>query len=222
MKKHAIYPIIMSSFAIIGFIAALLLFSTAVQPPWLGVSFLILPAVLLGAVAFCAGKGKLSAVSTAVLTTVMAIVLLLASIFYSLILVWISSENVTDVRYYSRAYSHLDDVESVKSIFPKSIPSDAKDVKFSYSPQVLQGGETLKLSYTATEEKIAEWKTIFQSKAVWIGPNEEWHYDNNWSFSGEDATRYQIYWDGGFNHGEICYVLINEEMNKITFYYSNW
>ena len=122
MKKSAIYPIIMSSLALICFVAVLLFFSTFVQPPYLEASFLILPAVLLGAVAFCAAMGKISASLTAVLTTALSIVLLLASIFY-VFLIGMSFDNVTDVRYYSRAYAHLDDVKQVKSVFPKSIPS---------------------------------------------------------------------------------------------------
>ncbi|MBQ7968485.1 MAG: hypothetical protein IJ292_01500 [Clostridia bacterium] len=45
--------------------------------------------------------------------------------------------------------------------------------------------------------------------------------ENNWSFDGVEATRYQLDWDGEFNHVEICYVLIDETMKRMTFYYSH-
>ena len=129
---------------------------------------------------------------------------------------------VTDVRYYSRAYEQIDDVKTVRNVFPKSIPADARGVEFSYSPQFLQGGEVFELTYTTSSETIAEWKALLEHNAVWVGSNEDWHNQNGWSSDGVDATRYQLYWDGGFNHGEMCYVLIEEESNRITFYYSNW
>ncbi len=223
MRKTFYYPIIMSVIALICFVGVLILFFDAVQPPWFGLMLLIIPAITLGTVAFLALKGKLSAGKTASLTTVLSIVLLIASIFYTLMLsIWTSTTVTTDVRYYSRAYAQIEDVKDVRDVFPKSIPAEAKKIEFSYSPQFLQGGEVFKLTYTTSAEKITEWKSKLEYNAVWVGSNEKWCNENGWSSDGIDATRYQLYWDGGFNHGEICYVLIDEVSNRITFYYSKW
>ncbi len=223
MKKYALYPIIMSAIALLGFVAVLILFAGAVEPLWWRMMFLIIPALSLGTVSIFALKGKLGVTGTTVLTTVLSIVLLLASIFYTVILsIWASTTVTTNPRYYSRAYDQIDDVKYVRNIFPKSIPADAKDVEFSYSPQFLQGGEVFELSYITSAEKISEWKAELGYKAAWVGSNEKWCNENGWSSDGIDATRYQLYWDGGFNHGEICYVLIDEGSNRITFYYSVW
>ena len=110
----------------------------------------------------------------------------------------------------------------VEEIFPETIPADAKDIAFTYTPQFLQGGEVFELSYTTTNEKLTEWTDILKKEAEWIGSNREWHSENNWSFDGVEATRYLLDWDGGFNHGEMCYVLVDEAMGRITFYYSIW
>lgn len=223
MKKYAIYPIIMSALALLGFVAVLILFAGAVEPLWGRMMLLVLPALSLGIVAFFAAKGKLGVASTTALTTVLSVVLLLASVFYTFLLaIWTSNTVTTDVRYYSRAYGQIDDVKYVRNTFPKTIPADAKDVEFSYSPQFLQGGEVFNLSYTTSAEKISEWKGKLEYRATWIGSNEKWCNENGWSFDGVDATRYQLYLNGGFNHGEICYVLIDEAANRITFYYSEW
>ena len=92
----------------------------------------------------------------------------------------------------------------------------------SATPQFLQGGEVFELSYTTTEEKLTEWKTVLTREAEWIGSNKEWHETNHWGFHGEDSVRYHFDWDSGYNHGEMCYVLIDEDTNRITFYYSEW
>ncbi len=184
---------------------------------------LILPALLLGMIAFCAAKGKLGASATNIWTTVLVVVLFLASVFYVFILsVWTATTTTTDIKYYSRAYAQINKEAGVKEVFPKSIPVDTDDIAFTYFPQFLQGGEVFELSYTTTDEKLTEWTTLLKSESEWIGSNQTWHTENNWSFNGIDTMRYQLDWDGGFNHGEICYVLIDEETGRITFYYEDW
>ena len=222
-NKYALYPIIMSFCSLICFIVVLLFFATAVQPLWGKIMLLILPALILGVVAFCAVKGKLGVVATIVWTTTLSIVFLFISLFY---IVFLSMETATtittDIRYYSRAYAQIDELKEVREVFPKSIPTDAKNIEFSYMPQFLQGGEVFELSYTTTDDKLSEWSTLLEGNSEWVGSNQQWHNENDWSSDCVDATRYQLYCDGGFNHGEICYALISEELNQITFYYSIW
>ncbi len=221
--KYALYPIIMSICALLCFVAVLALFAGAVQPLWGRMALLILPALLLGVFAFFAAKGKLGVSATIIWTTVLSVVLFLASVFYvSILSVWTATTTTTDIRFYSRAYAQIEEEDGVQTVFPKSIPADAKNITFTYYPQFLQGGEVFKLSYTTTDEKLTEWTTLLNREAEWIGSNQEWHTENNWSFDGMYGTRYQLDWDGGFNHGEMCYVLIDEERNQITFYYSHW
>jgi len=221
--KYACYPIAMSICAFCCFVAVFALFSRAVQPLWGRMMLLILPALLLGMIAFCAAKGKLGVSATIAWTTVLAVVLFLASVFYvSILSVWTATTTTTDIQYYSRAYAQIDKEDGVKEVFPKSIPADADDITFTYFPQFLQGGEVFELSYTTTNEKLTEWTALLKSKSEWIGSNREWHSANNWSFNGVDTMRYQLDWKGDSNHGEICYVLIDEGTKRITFYYSEW
>ena len=220
--KHALYPILMSICAFVCFIAVAWLFSEAVQPRWGSTMLLLLPAVVLTFVAILAAKEKLKATPTYILTTALVLILLPASGIYTVVLGFLTSDETTDIRYYTRAYEVIEDEDGVKGIFPKKIPADAKNIEFSYMPQVLQGGEVFELSYTTTEEKLTEWKTVLTREAEWIGSNKEWHEANHWGFHDEDSVRYHLDWDGGFNHGEMCYVLIDEETNRITFYYSEW
>jgi len=221
--KHALYPILMSICAFVCFLGVVLLMADTVQPLWGRTMLLLLPAVILGAVGLLSLNGKLSMNKTVILTTILTIVLLLASMFYFFLLtIWTATTETTDIRYYSRAYDQIEDEDGVEDIFPRRIPDDAENIDFSYTPQFLQGGEVFELSYTTTVEKLAEWSARLTGEADWIGSNKEWLEAHNRIFSGKDSTRYLLYWDGGSNHGEMCYVLIDEEISRITFYYSEW
>lgn len=221
--KHALYPFIMSICAFVCFLGVVFLMADTVQPLWGRTMLLLLPAVILCVVGLFALKGKMNKNTTVILTTILVIVLLLASVFYFFLLsIWTATTETTDIRYYTRAYDQIEDEDGAEEVFPRRIPNDAENIEFSYTPQFLQGGEEFELSYTTTDEKLAEWAARLTREAKWVGSNKEWHEANNWGFSGEDSTRYHLGWDGGFNHGEMCYVLIDEETNRITFYYSEW
>ena len=222
-NKKSIFPFVMGTLALICFLAVVLFMSSSVQPLWGRVMVLLLPSVILYAVAFFSTRDKLDSKKTVILTTVLTIVLLFASIFYVFLLsIWTATTETTDVRYYSRAYEQIDDEDGVEGIFPDTIPIDATDISFHYNPRFLQGGEVFELSYIATGETLSEWEKRLEQKAEWIGSNEEWHRLNNWGFHDSDSTRYHLYWNGGFNHGEMSYVLIDPSINRITFHYTEW
>ena len=221
--KHALYPIILSICAFLCFIVVVILMTDTVQPLWGRTMLLLLPAVILGSVGLLSLNGKLSMNKTVILTTILTIVLLLASMFYFFLLtIWTATTETTDIRYYSRAYDQIENEDGVEDVFPTRIPDDAENIDFSYTPQFLQGGEVFELSYTTTEEKLTEWKTVLTKEAEWIGSNKEWHEANHWGFHDEDSVRYHLDWDGGYNHGEWSYVLIDEDANRITFFYEDW
>ena len=74
-RKYALYPIIMSACALLCFIAVVIVFAGVVQPLWGRMAILVLPALILGVVAFFAVKGKLGVSATTIWTTILSIVL---------------------------------------------------------------------------------------------------------------------------------------------------
>ena len=222
-NKYASFPLTMAILAFLCFLFIVVLMSTVVQPLWGRISVLLIPALVLGGIGLLALKGMLDSRKTAVLTVFLSVIFLLASICYTFLLFrWTATTVTTDVKYYPRAYAQIKDGNGVKGAFPQVVPTDAKDVTFHYSPAFLQGGEVFKLSYTVTEEKLSEWTVLLEGTAEWVGSNEEWHQTNNWDFYDTDSIRYHLYWDGGSNHGEMCYVLIDPSICQITFYYEDW
>lgn len=222
-NNHIVFPLVMGCLALLCFFAVALMISFSVQPLWGRLMVLILPAIILYAIAFISYKEKISSRMTVVLTVLASIVLVLASFFYTVLLfIWSATADINNVKYYSKAYSRIEDGEGVNDIFPEDIPGDAVDVSFHYNAAFLQGGERFELSYTESDDVISQWEAFLESKSDWVGSNEEWHRMNNWSFHEEDITRYQLYWDGGYNHGEITYVLIDPSSSRITFCYEDW
>lgn len=226
MKKfsnRSLFPFLMGTLALMCFLAVALVLSFSVVPPWGRMLPLILPAVSLFVIAFMSQKEKLSGRMTVVLTLIASVVLLTASFFYTVLLcVWTATADVENVKYYPKAYSQIKDGEAVEGIFPEAVPEGAEEVYFHYNAPFLQGGEMFELSYTASAGELSQWEDFLESKSEWVGSNEDWHRMNNWGFIGEDSTRYQLYWDGGYNHGEWSYVLINPSSSRITFRYEDW
>lgn len=221
-NKHAVFPITMAGLAFLCFLFVAYATLTSVQPLWGKTMVLILPSLILSAVAVLALKGKLSRRMTEFVTLVLSIVLVIVSFVYTIFLaVWTTTTETTDVKFYERAYDVIDHRNGVKETFPEKIPVDAEEVNFRYFPGFLQGGEVLELSYTTTADVLRDWEMLLKEKAEWTGSNEEWQQDH-WGFGDEDAVRYQLYWDGGENHGEMAYVLIDPVSKRITFYYDNW
>ena len=213
----------MAILAFLCFLFIVFLMSTAVQPLWERIGVLLIPALVLGGVGFLALKGMLDSKITAVLTVLLSAIFLLASICYTFfLLLWTATTDTTDVQYYPRAYAQIKNGGGVNGVFPQIVPTDAEDISFHYNPAFLQGGEVFKLSYTVTEEKVSEWTALLENAAAWAGSNEEWHHVNNWLFYGTDCIRYQLYRDGGMNHGEMSYVLIDPSICRITFCYEDW
>ena len=222
-NKYASFPLTMAILAFICFLFIMFFMSTSVQPLWGRISVLLIPALVLGGIGLFALKGILNSKKTAVLTMFLSVMFIPASICYTFLLsIWTATTVTTDVKYYPRAYAQIEDRNGVKDTFPKVVPADAKDIVFHYNPAFLQGGEVFKLSYTVTEEKLSEWTILLEDAAEWFGSNEEWHHINNLSFYDTDSIRYHLYWDGGVNHGEMCYVLIVPSTRRITFCYEDW
>lgn len=226
MKKsfsYARFPLTMTLLAFLCFLVIVLFMSTAVQPLWGRSCVLLIPALVLGGISLLALKGVLNSRKTAVLTVLLSVLFLVASICYTVLLsLWTATTVTTDVKYYSRAYAQIEDGNGVKGVFPQAVPTDAKEISFRYNPKFLQGGEVFQLSYVVTEEKMSEWTALLEGAAEWIGSNEEWHRTNHWAFYDTDSIRYHLYGDGHVDHGEMCYVLIVPSNCRITFCYENW
>ena len=222
-NKYAIFPITMAGLALLCFLFLAFQMAITVQPLWGETMVLILPSLILSVVAVLAWKGKLDQRMTEFVTCVLSIILVIVSFVYILILsVWTVTTETMDVKFYTNAYEQIEGRKGVIGIFPDKIPADAGNVEFRYHPSFLQGGEVLELSYTTTDDILSDWDVFLRDRAEWVGSDTAWHETNNWFFRGEDSTRYQLYWDGGDNHGEISYVLIDLTQNRITFFYEDW
>ena len=222
-EKAGLLPFAAGGIALVCFLLVLGVMAMAVQPLWGRTLVLLLPALVFFAVGAAARKGGLSSRTAAALTAVLAIVFFLLSVFYVLLLsIWTATEVTTDVRYYRRAYARISGKEAVSAHFPASVPEDARDVEFTYTPRFLQGGEVFRLSYTAPEGEILRRSMLLRAAAEWSGPDGEWLRMHRQVPGGSDSLRFQLFGSGFGNHGEECCVLIDWAAGRIEFYYSDW
>ena len=224
MKDRAGFvPFAAGGLALVCFLLVVGVMATAVQPLWCRTLVLLLPALVFFAVGAAARKGSLSPRAAVALTGVLGAVFFLLSAFYVLLLsVWTATAVTTDVRYYRRAYAQISGKEAVSAHFPASVPEDARDVEFSYTPRFLQGGEVFRLSYTAPEDEIFRRSALLRAAAEWSGPDAEWRRMHRHVPGGSASLRYQLLGSGFGNHGEECCVLIDQAGGRIEFYYSDW
>jgi len=151
----------------------------------------------------------------------------------------------------TKKYEHILEVKwknsSLVEHFPKPIPSDAKNIKFSYLPRFLQGGCHIQLRYSTNASKIAELYDLFskkKTKSFWGGSSQEHmnmddgmpttcFYTSN-SGIREFTGDYEImifdevlkkedrpkgfYWNHGQSHG----VAISKNRNEIVYWADFW
>lgn len=222
-KDWAVLPFLMAVFALICFLLVFAMMMSMVEPPVARTMVLLLPALIL------AGFGVLANLLHFPLGVIWGVTILLTAVlgvwgFRETFFVALEAftTTTTDIRYYERAYDSIDHEEYLDGIFPEEIPEYAENVEFLYYPQFLQGGEVFELSFITDGESLAVWDEFLREHAEWSGPDTEWCELNDYGRSEEGVTRYHLYWDGGYNHGEIGYVQITPSENLIRFYYSHW
>ena len=139
---------------------------------------------------------------------------------------------ITDIKYYKDKVN-----DNLLKVFPKEIPSNVYDVKFSYLPGVLQGKTRVMLYYIDKDMTILNFDKMYKDKAVWIGHIKEYD-DENGVLSGalsdeilenEDKDDYIIYLvnnncdkSGYCNHGNVLLVAFNEDTKAILFKAEVW
>ena len=222
-NRAGLLPFAAGGLAFVCFIAVMGFMAAAVQPLWGRTLVLLLPALVFCGVGAAARNGRLSPRAAAALTAVLAAVFLFLSVCYVFLLSIRTATTVTtEVKYYERAYAQIDGNEAVSAHFPASVPADAREITFSYTPRFLQGGEVFLLSYRTTEEEILRRSALLRAAAEWSGPDEEWFRMHGQPGGEGDTVRFQLLGSGFGNHGEACCVLIRRADARITFYYSNW
>lgn len=223
-KEWSVLPFLMAVFALICFLLVFAMMMSMVEPPPVARTMVLLfPALIL------MGFGVLANLLHFPLGVIWIVTILLTAVlgvwgFRETVFVVVEAfaTETTDVRYYGRAYDDIDHEEYLKGIFPEEIPENAENVDFYYCPQFLQGGEVFELSFTTDKESLDAWDEFLREHAEWSGPDIEWCELNNYGRREEGITRYHLYWDGGYNHGEIGYVQIDPSVGRIRFYYSHW
>lgn len=141
------------------------------------------------------------------------------------------SSPFTNSKDYKRFIKDLDVLE----VFPKEIPSHAKNVDFYYSPYAFLDGEMCNLYYIDDELDLSKFNSLYLDKAIWVGHKEEYVYDGllNEVFydtpvdlkKTDDFIIYLIDGkcdDSECDKGNYLLVAFNENTKEILYGFSKW
>lgn len=238
--KKAPFPSIMAVISFVLFIVVYLFTTmTSIEPYYFAGLIYAFPFICFGIITFFTVTEKLKTVASSVIMGILIFVLGFAMLFALFFMSFDAATNVTmDVGKYSRVLKLTDyPNNTLTKHFPDKIPSNTKNIVFSYNPAFLQGGENFNLKFETDLDSIKEYIDEFSQSAKWIGKSSDSEAEKNGVFSGsfsmlgytdlpEDFTIYLIdskpYHPNDWNHGELSLAAISKQRNEIIFLAEDW
>lgn len=249
MKKeknlvHCIFPFIMTIVTL--FIGILFFIMTKGEPIIMRSItgfFAFLPAIVFFViliVSYFKCKTKESKDVILGLCSILTFLLLVYYISYIFIVAFVEAEHpITDIHSYKEKVNG----SRLLKAFPKEIPDDVENIKFKYSPGVLQAGTDISLYYVDKNMTLEKFDEVYKSKAIWIGHIND--YNNrpdkqsspgiqsglllNDAATYENANDFVIYLiesycdnSGYCNHASFLFAAYNEKTNEIIYASEEW
>ncbi len=240
-RKLPIVSVILTMLAFICFILVYLLLTCFTIVPHFGTGLLFaIPFLVLGSTTLLAWRGKLSFLAADILSGILAPVFVIGALFLCMVLA-LTDAATDNPAYYSRVL-RLSDVKDTAAaeLFPDQIPENATDVRFYYTPPILQGGEVFALSFVTDEETIQAYEALLSEKAMWYGDAREQptntqsmvypaYFEGKGYYSGiyykEGFTLYMLFGLYGVNtpnHASTCYAWVNPDKCELVLCYERW
>lgn len=195
----------------------------------LGLGF-SLPFVSFGVISFLAVKERIKKKTAKRISLLLVLCLgfMMTLLFFFVSVLSATSETnaYKDYKRLLRATGYPDN--PLLTVFPASVPANAHDVEFRYTPRLLQGGEVWSLGYKTDISELIGREENFRSKAVWIGKPSDPAAEENGIHTvlTDDFTVYLLYRkpykENNWNHGSISMAAVSIEKQKLLFYAEDW
>ena len=195
-----------------------------------------IPAIFFIGVYFLANRLKRKLIHfIAIPLCVLVIIFYGASVVFTEVIISSTTE-VTDVGKYNETLDYWKSKNELVNHFPRPIPPDAQNIKFSYLPSFLQGGEHIQLRYSTSHEIILDLYKNFSNKKTksFFGGNKN-SYETPTTFfytSGSENNKFpddyeimifdKLSSEPKWNHGETHGVAISKKNNEIVYWAENW
>ena len=220
-KRFVILPLVLAVLALLCFCAAFLILTYGViKPLYDRILLLLLPTLIFLIIAYMGWEGTFTAKASTIITVFTAVVSLLGSIIFGVMLIFeTAATSVTDPAYYVRIVQQLQGRPGLE-YFPDTLPDNAK---LYYTPQFLQGGEVFEVSLSMEEPDLRALCDTLEDAAQWYGDKNGYLKLTYHRLSSmKDSDTIYVLYQKGDNHGEEAYVLVSPSDRKVTFYYSHW
>ena len=134
-------------------------------------------------------------------------------------------------------YNHYVYSSSLTRTFPKKIPNNVSNVKFVYSPGILQGSTSYTLYYVDEQMTTHKFNKKFSDKAIWIGylkdynekggllsgafvgTNIEYERENDFMIYLIEGSCYK---SGSCNHGDFLFAAYNKDTHEVIYRSEDW
>lgn len=231
--KKAPIPMAFTLISFILFVMVYLFINlTTVEPYWLTSLIFAIPFVSFGCITYFTIKGKITKLTSSVISLLLTLILGYISISsFFMLAIDAATTETTDVAKYQRVLKITNYPNNrLTKYFPKKIPKEAKNITFKYRPAFIQSGEVIILKFEITSNVINQYMNDLKEVAIWVGnikdsPNDILYSDIFRGFEyqtfPEDFIIYVIAFDNT-NHGEHSFVAISKVKNQIVFYANNW
>ena len=162
--------------------------------------------------------------SSKTISAVIAVAAVIAIIIFLIETPWFlkMEYDTVDEKDYSKCLRLVNKAPGVTDVFPKRIPSDAKDIEFHSYVNI--GGTLLMLSFTAESSTIDSFIEKAEENAFCFGTK----YDHkvgaalpSYKLSplGQEDLVFVLHSEqkGNYNHAKLVWVVVNEKTQSITF-----
>jgi hypothetical protein len=243
MKKLSrIYLILAVFFGIIGIVQCIRLGIHFQNFTIVGLTF-FLPAITCFISYFCMVKWKQKSVHSVLMPLCTVVILYWGVMSLAAVMFRDVTTEVTNVMKYDNILNDYWSNSYLVSHFPRPIPSDANNIKFSFLPSFLQGSAHIQLRYSTSSNKIAELYDLFSEKKTksFLGGGKTDHlnieggmpttcfYTNDVDeINFPDDYEIMVFDEvsnsekAPWNHGKSHGVAISKKRNEIVYWVEEW
>ncbi len=239
MEKRKV-PVVSAVLTALAFVCFLVVYWEvtwgSVVPRYTAGLLFAIPFVFLLLLTFLGWYGRMSPLVTDVLSCLLAPFFVISA-FFLLFFLSLTDSTITKPDYYPHALRTMENTDG----FPEEIPENARNVRFYYTPQILQGSHVVALAFVTDEETISSYEVKLEEIATWQGTWTKMletelnvvypdilHQGRSGSPDVEsdiqDFAIYHLYSTKfrGANHAVSCCAFVNPDTCEVAFVYEQW
>jgi hypothetical protein len=209
----------------------------SIVPQWTYILIAAIPMLVFLTIFLLSLTGKMKGTFSNVITAILFFLFLLGGVFNIVLLEVSASTTATyNIKYYTRFLKRYGYPDSYVGCFLKEVPENVVEARFYECPQFLQGGSNFYLYLRYEEEpfqdEVHKLNDSAMKKIPGSSKDSEYYLTTGFQYifelpSNVGSLVYYIQENrggssGGWNHGAVSGVAVNEATKTIVYYAEQW